>query len=157
MSPGYSTLKSLDLLPWELIAEPYRPQFISLNSLQVNSKDIDLDQESLSILWLIDGEKYEGASAQFQVTSTGVKICSLTITTAASDSSSSYSLTHEFKLAVKYVRREIRSMTEEDRQAFFAALRTVSLEVRHPQLSALTSILVSLRSMQWNATVDVHH
>jgi len=130
-SPGYSTLKSLELLPWTAIAEPHRPQYITLKSIRVYGQIVDLDSEFVSVTWLIDGKRYEGYHALFGVTTTGVKICTVTVTALPSKTSSegsspsSYSFSHEFDLAVKYVRRELRALTDSDRTEFFDALYTV--------------------------------
>lgn len=129
-SPGYSTLKSLDLLPWTVIAEPHRPQYITLNSIRVNGDMVDLTSDLISVKWVIDGKRYEGYQALFIVTTTGVKTCTVTVTASTYKTSeystpSSYSVTHEFDLAAKYVRRELRALTESDRTDFFDALYTV--------------------------------
>ena len=50
-SPGYSTLKSLDHLPWNVLAEPYKTQVITINSLKINGKEINLSTE-VNILFL---------------------------------------------------------------------------------------------------------
>ena len=142
-SPGYSTLKSLELLPWTAIAEPHRTQIISLDSLKLDGKSIDLTNEEVTITWSIDGKRYKGTSASFKITTVGVRTCTVTISTPISssseDSSSSpYSVSHDFTLAVKYVRRELRALTEEDRTTFFDALYTV----KHSLLLVITQILL---------------
>ena len=126
-SPGYPPLKSLDHLPWDLLAEPYKSQIIDLSSLRINGKSVDLSSEYISIKWLIDYKTYSGNSISFQVDKVGKLKCSVTFSFSDSSSitsnvPSSYSVTHEFHLMVKYVRREIRTLTEDDRIKFFDAL-----------------------------------
>lgn len=130
-SPGYSALKSLELLPWTAIAEPHRVQYINLDSVNINGKSLNLD--AVTVSWSIDGKHFEGASAKFTVLSTGLKNCTVTImaknTITDSDSSlpATFSVSHEFQIAAKYIRRELRALTEDDRTAFFDALYMVAI------------------------------
>lgn len=130
-SPGYSALKALDLLPWIAIAEPHRVQYMNLNSVKVNGQSLNLD--TVTVSWNIDGKRFEGASAKFTVLSTGMKNCTVTllskeaITTDADNSlPAMYSVSHDFQIAAKYVRRELRALTDDDRTAFFDALYMVT-------------------------------
>ena len=130
-SPGYSALKALDLLPWIAIAEPHRVQYMNLDSVQINGQSLNLD--TVSVSWNIDGKRFEGSSAKFTVLSTGMKNCTVTLlskeSTTDADSSlpAMYSVSHDFQIAAKYIRRELRALTDDDRTTFFDALYTVLL------------------------------
>jgi hypothetical protein len=127
-SPGYESapLLSLDLLPWDVVVEPARPQIIAISKVIVDGNAIDISKYEDSILWSIGPSatsseiiELKGNEQSFQIDKTGVRdyTVSITIDDAV--------YTKSFKMAVKYVRREIRTLTEADRQQFFAALSSM--------------------------------
>jgi len=207
-SPGYDSLVSLSMLPWDAIAEPAREQIISVSSFTVDGVEVDVDSGLYDITWTLGDLTVTGNTASFQIDTTGVRNCTVVIspssrrklgnhqaslitangvssssttTTTSSttdtttvglvtdkvvgvdvgstdvvgtttttdvtgiltdttntdvtdittteeetdsytDSSSDDSYSYSFTLAVKYVRREVRSVTDEDRTRFLNAL-----------------------------------
>lgn len=122
VSPGYNTLASLNHLPWDAVAEPSKLQFIKISKLVINNEVINLsDLESIDykISWNLNDKVVEGYYPSFQIDDTGVYKASVKII----NNKSQLSYTHEFKLAVKYIRREIRSLTSADREKFMATLK----------------------------------
>lgn len=116
-SPGYDQLLSLTMLPWDQIAEPNKVQIISLDNFTIDGESVDL--ENYDVNWtLAEGLSLTGSFSEFIVTSTGVYKCSVAIWKPGEDKT----YTHEFTMAVKYVRREIRTMSDDDRTTFFDAL-----------------------------------
>mmetsp|Transcript_19693 Transcript_19693/g.17875 ORF Transcript_19693/g.17875 Transcript_19693/m.17875 type:complete len:530 (+) Transcript_19693:381-1970(+) len=78
--------------------------------------DEALNVNDYSFVWTIDDVNYEGSSIYFQINKVDVQTASITAT------KDDYSFTTYFKLAIKYVRREIRSLTDEDRENFLNSL-----------------------------------
>jgi hypothetical protein len=129
-SPGYSTLKSYDLLPWSLIAEPARNQVIYISKMTVNDEEIAIDEDKMDIKWTIDDKEYTGKSAVFQLPGTyfGTSV-DFTVTVSAKESkelakgvNSLYYFTHSDQIMVKYVRREFRTLTDDDKERFTKAM-----------------------------------
>ena len=91
------------------------------------SSDIDLDASDTVATWVITGPStttfsFKGTGSSVIVQFEGVGLYDITVTVSKGDGSSyNYSIT----AMNKYVRREIRTMTEEDREAFLDALHTV--------------------------------
>ena len=116
-SPNYGTTKSTEMLPWDVMAEPFKPQTISLTNLVIDGATVDVD--NYMIEWDLGNDNVvSGSQAEFQVDEVGVYSCSVT----ATNTQTSTKYTQDFTLAVKYVRREIRSLTDADREKFFEAL-----------------------------------
>jgi hypothetical protein len=159
-SPGYGTISSLSLLPWDAIAEPAKEQEISISITDsVMGTAIPMSENDLTATWTIAGSTYTGTTTSFQVDETGVYDCTVQVYYSASsrknklykqgvlqnlekeiknnfpsvssevqryfgaDGSTSYTFT--FTLAVKYVRREIRTLSENDREKVFDAMLTL--------------------------------
>ena len=119
-SPNYGVLKSVSMLPWDAVAEPAKTQTISLTKLTIGNSEVDLDDYEIE--WeLTDDLKFEGVSENFQIDNVGV----YTATVQATESKTGKSYSQDFKLAVKYVRREIRSLSDDDRNTFLDALKTL--------------------------------
>jgi hypothetical protein len=118
----YEDLASKDYLPWDTIAAFQRDQRAIVNSSYTTTDgDYFAVDDDHDVVWNIFGETYEGSSALFKVTSKpGVSTCSVTISKDGSQL-----IYHEFTMAAKYVRREIRSMTDDDRNTFLDALHTM--------------------------------
>ena len=124
----YPAPKSASLLPWDTIAEFYKDQVASLEATYTNSlgDTINVDESTHTIEWNIFGSKYTGINPEFKVTSKpGVSTCYVTVT------KDDEQFTYEFTMAAKYIRREIRSLTDDDRNKFLDALKimyTVPME-----------------------------
>ena len=119
-SPGYGVVKSVSMLPWDVIAEPFKTQIISITSFSVAGKELNLDD--FDITWELPNDFIVyGNPGSFELDTIGVYDC--TVTATSIKDSEKYS--QSFQLASKYVRREIRSLTDDDRQLFFDALHEI--------------------------------
>lgn len=112
----YEYPDSASMLPWDLIVEPYKPNTLSIQSLTLDDASILKDA---TVVWHINGETYDGISISVSPTYTGAYDCYVT----AEVGSSTY--IHYFTLASKYIRREIRTLTDNDRQRYLTALRAL--------------------------------
>lgn len=123
----YDTPASLDYLPWDFLIEPYRTQKISVEKLTLgestgDSLIIDLAMStSYTVQWSINGVIYNGPMVEYTPTTTGVYDMDVTIT----DISSRNVYSTEYTVAVKYIRREIRTLSDTDREKYFTALETL--------------------------------
>lgn len=158
-SPTYGeNPSSIDSLPWDAVAEPFRDQVISLSSLIINGTAVDVSDDDYSIIWSINNHRYIGQEVSFKIEGTGIYSSSVTITPLSTspyyrlksvkdvnsrttakhrqyrshlnefkykhsenEITSSYEL--YFTLASKYIRREIRSLTDDDRNIVFDTMR----------------------------------
>lgn len=97
--------------PWSYVAEPYRT-----TTLAVKNADADTWYK-----WTVDGHvQGYGATCEVLFTQLGKKDIVLTAKTATSTTYLSA------KVMVKYVRREIRSLTDFDREKFFDAVHVLA-------------------------------
>ena len=127
-SNGYEEVKSKNLLPWDLIVEPNRANTVRIAKFVSNHMDVDVHTEDFKVVWSIGQEEYYGPSFQLELSTVGtvkggVKIFRKVAQDAASSSDMELLYSQDITVAVKYVRREIRSLTEADRSKFFKALR----------------------------------
>jgi hypothetical protein len=152
-SNDYGQIKSLDYLPWDVVAEPYQDQIFSINSFVVDGESISIDNSDYDITWSIDGEDYSGSQVTINLEKTGMLSGSVSIeprTTSSfygkrlksaasrttpkrklrsdynpavykSEVSSSYDL--DFMIGAKYVRREIRQLTDTDRTTVLQTMK----------------------------------
>jgi hypothetical protein len=119
--PTYGIIQTLEDLPWDAIAEPYKKQLFSIDTFTISDKSADVSNYIVS--WTIDNNIFYGDEQLIMLNNTGVYDAKLVIATKTSDSIITDTVyTYDFQLAVKYVRREIRSLTDEDRETFFDAL-----------------------------------
>ena len=121
-SPQYGVLKTIEDLPWDAVAEPYRNQIISISSFSIMDEDVDVSQ--YNVLWNLNTQQYSGSTATIMMNDTGVYSCSVLLTPIQKNNRKLITeiYTYDFTLAVKYIRREIRSLTDEDREEYFSAL-----------------------------------
>ena len=158
-SVGYEEVKSKNLLPWDLIVEPNRANTVRIAKFVFNRVDMNVHTEDFKVIWSIGGEEYYGPSFQLELSSVGamkggIKIFRKAANDAASSSDMELLYSQDITVAVKYVRREIRSLTEADRSKFLKALRimyTTSQEDGNQRygssfLSAETILLTHLTS-----------
>ena len=122
-SPDYGVSQALQHLPWDAVAEAYRDQNIRITLSYTSSSGVvvSASEEDVIVKWQILGQKYTGVEATFNAAAIpGVYECTVCVK-AASDDSEVFSKT--FTMAVKYIRREVRSLTDTDRNTFFKALK----------------------------------
>jgi hypothetical protein len=133
LSPGYGALASTQQLSWKFIAEPGRAQVFLLNSVSVEGEKVNADEDLMEVEWTIDGKTYRGVRAEvtFSPTSFGTKVpFSMTVTakrgkTLSANVDSLFSYTMVDEVAIKYVRREFRTLTDSDKRRFISAMSTV--------------------------------
>jgi len=117
-NPDYGVLNT-DNLPWTMVLEPYRSQNLYISSLTEDDRAMEIDSSSYSATWTIAGQEYIGLTPTIMLNHTGVYDGNV----ALKHRTKTYEL--DFTVAVKYVRREIRTLTDADREAFFDALETM--------------------------------
>ena len=125
-SPGYDQLGSLSFLPFDTIAEPFKTQTLSLDSLTVDGTTIDVSSGGYAVSWSMcqdtDNEfELSGQTVDFQVDF--VAMCNCTVDIQQLSSGQIY--TNDFTMAARYVRREIRSVSDADRETFLSALKVM--------------------------------
>lgn len=104
--------------PWEFIVEPHRES--TFYSIQSGGT-----AESYIYSWNIDGTTLQGANVTHTFTKLGKHPISVVGNSNSKDADESDDLSHDGEVMVKYVRREMRSLTDEDRELFFDAMVTV--------------------------------
>lgn len=119
--------KILEFLPWSVLVEPHQDQTLTMSSLTIDGVDVTSEIGSTySVAFTIDDVRYQGSPATVFVETVGV----LNATVAVSKNNVLVSLT-TVPIAVKYIRREIRSLTESDRNKWINAMKllyTTSLD-----------------------------
>ena len=77
-SPTYGVVKATSMLPWDAVAEPYKPQTIALTNLVIDGAAVNV--EDYSSEWDIGTSNVatKGSTATFQVDEVGVISCSVT-------------------------------------------------------------------------------
>jgi hypothetical protein len=154
-SPGYPALASLDLLPWDAVAEAHKDQILSIRSFIVDGNIIDLStSQDYEIFWTIGEQSYSGYTTTIHMQDIGIYSSLVEVVPlpsspyygrVAKDPNSVTSwkkkLSHNYKaskyttssaafllnfdVASKYVRREIRSLTDDDRNAVLDTMQTL--------------------------------
>ena len=80
-SPGYDEVAaSLEQLPWDAIAEPYRTQYISVSEFVVDGETLSVSDDQYDVSWSLAGTTYSGTDVEFQIDATGVYDCTVSIT-----------------------------------------------------------------------------
>ena len=100
------------MLPWQNIAEPHRTSTFALGT--------GAEQSGVDVHWNIDGAARTGATVEHTFNSTGQKAVTVTVLSGGNVLSS-----YVGEVMVKYVRREIRTLSDADRNKFLDALQTV--------------------------------
>ncbi len=166
-TPGYEVLPAVSYLPWDVVAEPFKAQNLSV-SLSIVSEDStstpitlsSLAEYGIEVVWTVEDNEYVGESVLFtENRGVGVYDCTLTIRESSSsaamktakdthkrnplavwvlrnldgsdefDSHSSslksipLEISYTFTMAVKYIRRELRSLSDIDRDNILTAMR----------------------------------
>ena len=123
-----ATLPGEGLYPFSLIAEIYKP-----STLEVNFAGESGEEEEGRLVYfrwhVINDETHlEGKSVDHTFTKIGSNEVHLARYTAASDKKSDSIQSHKIiaTVHVRYVKRELRSMSDSDREAFLDALEIVS-------------------------------
>ncbi|CBJ31176.1 putative scytonemin-related tyrosinase [Ectocarpus siliculosus] len=123
MAPSQSS----ELYPWTHLAEPYKKSLLAIDAGQ--------DDYEACARWEVDGvELGTGPSVETVFRSPGIFPCTVTVSypqrplsgghedDSPETSGSLATVTHKFEVTVKYVRREIRDLTDRDRETFFNAV-----------------------------------
>ena len=120
LNPFYDTMTS-DWTPWDYIAEPYKPITYQITEFYtVADGNIDVfTNNDVNVKWIIDGSTYIGQSINCTIEKTGGQL--LTGEVTLTYKTTVYKST--FDIALKYIRREIRSLSDEDRNAWLIALK----------------------------------
>lgn len=80
-SPGYDEVAaSLEMLPWDAMAEPARLQYISVSEFIVDGETLTVTDDEYDVSWDLAGTAYSGTDVEFQIDSTGVYDCTVSIT-----------------------------------------------------------------------------
>jgi len=110
----YGIVETLSIYPYDNIVEPYRTTTLSLNT--------ELSDD-YSITWSIQGiDGISGTSVTHIFTSPNTIY---KVKADITDATGEVVLTVEGEAACKYVRREIRTLTDDDRESFLDALKEV--------------------------------
>jgi phage-related protein len=111
----YGVVTPHDLYTYKHIVEPYKTMMLGFNT--------ELP-DSYSVTWQIDDVEgsLKGSSIKHVFTSSN-KVYEVVAT--ISDENGNQVMQVKAEAACKYVRREIRTLTDDDREAFFSALETV--------------------------------
>lgn len=121
VSPDYSTLASESFLPWDAVIEPHKDQMLLVSAFSIGDEDVldVLSDDNAAVTWTICGTVYSGQKTIVNIAGTFVTNITVTI------DHDEYSYSRNFTLGVKYVRREFRTLTETDRNAFLSALEVM--------------------------------
>ena len=104
--------------PWAYLAEPYRPHTLAVD-VAMGSSFLETD---MWYKWVVEEHTQGyGESVQAMWTSIGYKTVSL----VAKDLNANTTTIISTKVMVKYTRREVRSLTDLDRELFFSAVMTM--------------------------------
>ena len=124
LTPGYSELAVLNYLPWDVVAEPYKDQLLSVNYfIDETGTEIsmnEIDETSYAVTWNINGEMYTGKEIMFRLDLVPQILWQCSVTMSRNDL---VVANRDFSMAIKYVRREIRSLNDDDRNLFLKTLR----------------------------------
>lgn len=152
-SNDYGQIDSLEYLPWDVVVEPYKSQTFSIDSFTIDGESVNIDDSQFSVSWIIDGKTLSGSQVTVTIEKTGLLAGSVSIEPLASSSfygkrlksassrttakrklrpdykedlfkteiSSTYDLS--FTIGAKYVRREIRKLTDEDRNTVIQTMK----------------------------------
>jgi hypothetical protein len=127
-TPGYSEPLSLAMLPWDTIAEPYKSQTATLVATSSLGDSVWSNADDYTVSWtMCEDTDYEFSLSGLTTTFTlnmpaGVVCnCSVAVVSEAQD----VQIDVNFRMAVKYLRRELRTLSDEDRNTFLTALNTM--------------------------------
>lgn len=123
-----SNNKTVSFLPWDMIIEPYKQQIIELTHIKVNNQLIDVFNTSSDVnyQWFIDNNTYYGNPIYIQLNKTSVLLCNVTVSSTSIDQENNKTIVNyfsNFTLASKRIRREIKSLNEDERNTYLDALR----------------------------------
>ena len=122
-SPTYGALSSASILDWDYIAEPYKPMTYSIESLLSEESEI-LDLGDLSVTWTINGDEYSGSTVSVTINEAGGSLKSCSVKVVYYNSNGEKKIYNKsFDVALKYVRREIRSMSDDELSTWLDAMK----------------------------------
>jgi len=100
--------------PWELVVEPGRATLLQATSTVIPA-------EKAAIKWVIDGQEFSGQSIIYRFPTVGTHVVSITFT----DPETNQMVASEYQVMGKYVRREIRALSVDDRNRLLNAMYTL--------------------------------
>ncbi len=111
----YDNPMSASLMPWDIITEPAKKNTLHISNVTVNG----VSQDYTTVEWMINDHSYYGSSVEVSFAETGSFSSYVTV------KSNDITYIHHFTLANKYIRREIRSLSDTDRETFFAVFHSL--------------------------------
>lgn len=125
-NPDYDTPDSYSDLAdyYEFIAEPHREHTYELRSLTVEDEDIG-DDDVDEVIWSIDGNDYYGDSVSVTIAKTTIEAPDGIEGIVTIHLASGYSYVKEFVIRMKYIRRNILTLTDTDKLKWVTAMRTL--------------------------------
>eukprot|EP00611_Tribonema_gayanum_P026172 TRINITY_DN614_c0_g1_i2.p1 TRINITY_DN614_c0_g1~~TRINITY_DN614_c0_g1_i2.p1 ORF type:complete len:636 (-),score=156.71 TRINITY_DN614_c0_g1_i2:706-2613(-) len=104
--------------PWDYIAEPYK-----VTTFELVDEDLPDSSDSLDYRWILEGHlQGVGKSTQAVFTTIGNYTMTVEAFWPGVDADLATLLSTNITVVVKYVRREIRQLIDQDREAFFNAV-----------------------------------
>ena len=116
---SYTRLSPVTLYPWAKLAEPHREHTFEVT--RVNGRDDD--DAAVEYAWRIDGTDYAGPSASGVVFAT-IGAFSVSVRATAVDSGEIVG-EDDGQVMCKYVRRELRALSDPDRDALLDAMHVL--------------------------------
>lgn len=109
-------------LPYVKLVEPYEPTLLRavVPATTRNLEETEELSNNVSYVWILDDVEFLGSEITILLKETGYKTITLSMMNGSSLISSITNI-----LAIRYVRREIRQLFEDDREAYLQASETV--------------------------------
>mmetsp|Transcript_13049 Transcript_13049/g.16736 ORF Transcript_13049/g.16736 Transcript_13049/m.16736 type:complete len:694 (+) Transcript_13049:149-2230(+) len=155
VSNEYGSVQSLEYYKWNHLAEPYKTSTLRINSPLSDTKYTwTIFENDDSSLLLDYSEKNDQASEISAIFTRPGKLYTVKVVEEGGANRS-----FEFEVICKYVRREIRDLTDEDRETFLNALHTfytIPLEEGRSKYGErfINSKKLTLKHVQQYATPD---
>lgn len=109
---------------YEFIAEPHREHVYELSSLTVGDDDVS-DDDIDEVIWTIDGEDYYGDSITITIAKTTIEAPDGVDGTVTIHLANGYAYMKEFVIRMKYIRRNILTLTDSDKVKWVTAMRAL--------------------------------
>jgi hypothetical protein len=110
--------------PWKYVAEPYRPSRLTIDVGSFSEEETYTSDSVTWFKWLVDGH-VQGYGDSIDVLFSELGEHEIVVAMKGADIEASPKFV-VFKVMVKYVRREIRRLTDLDRESYFNAVQLMS-------------------------------